>query len=109
MTAGSNTKEIFGNFINPMTAISNFITSVLNSIREFLNGINNTIWGLLIIFVCMRMIAKEINVEAAYYFAGVGSTMIGIKASQPIAPPIASLVTHTESTSSTIPPIAKVE
>jgi len=62
--------------------MSGFIKNTLDAIREFLNGINNTIWGLLIIFVCMRMISRGINVEAAYYFAGVGSTMIGIKASQ---------------------------
>lgn len=80
-----------------MTAISNFISIVLNSIREFLNGISNTIWGLIVIFVCMRMISKGINVEAAYYFAGVGSTMIGIKASsQQVPGPINNSVINSE-------------
>ena len=62
--------------------MSNFIKVVLDALKEFLNGLSNTIWGLLIIFICMRMIAHGSNIEAAYYFAGVGSTMIGIKASQ---------------------------
>lgn len=62
--------------------MSNFIKTTLESLKEFLNGLSNTIWGLLIIFICMRMISHGSNIEAAYYFAGVGSTMIGIKASQ---------------------------
>ena len=65
--------------------MSNFISAVLEAVREFLNGINNTVWGLLIIFICMHMISKGNNPDAAYYFAGVGSTMIGIKASQRIS------------------------
>lgn len=83
--------------------MSNFIATTLIAIREFLNGINNTIWGLLIIFVCMRMIAKGINVEAAYYFAGVGSTMIGIKASQSGAAPIGPVTNSTINNSSPEP------
>lgn len=72
------------------------IKNTLDAIREFLNGINNTVWGLLIIFVCMRMIARGSNVEAAYYFAGVGSTMIGIKASQMPAGAINNSVVNSE-------------
>lgn len=76
--------------------MSGFIKITLDAFKEFLNGLSNTVWGLLIIFICMRMIAKGSNIEAAYYFAGVGSTMIGIKASQSTPGTISNSVVNSE-------------
>ena len=55
-----------------------FIERTLLSIRDFLNGINSTTWGVLILFMAMEMYLRSKS-DAAYYFAGIGSTLCGIK------------------------------
>jgi hypothetical protein len=59
--------------------MSNYYSATLDSTKEFLNGINHTVWGLLIIFICILLKIKGVASETVYYFAGIGSTMIGIK------------------------------
>jgi len=49
-----------------------------NIFLDSLNGISNTIWGVLILGVAIVLGIKG-KTELCYYFAGIGSTLIGIK------------------------------
>lgn len=49
-------------------------------IRDLLNGITNTVWGVTILMISMYVILQHPDSSAvAYYFAGVASTLLGIK------------------------------
>jgi hypothetical protein len=53
----------------------------MDSITKFLTEIGNlphAFWGVLILFSSM-IIAVHYNMAIGYYFAGVGSTLLGIK------------------------------
>lgn len=66
-----------------ITNMAKFLVDLLEGMRDTLNGVSNTVWGIVILFISMHMIAHGQDVESAYYFAGVASTLIGIK--QPVA------------------------
>lgn len=50
---------------------------VLDNIVDNLNKVTNTFWGISVLFVSMWMAVKGFH-EIAYYFAGIGSTLLGI-------------------------------
>lgn len=58
--------------------MSNFFSALLTSLRDFLNGITNTTWGLIIIFWSMHIMVMGNHDPVGYYFAGIGSTLLGI-------------------------------
>lgn len=69
---------------------------LINLIRE-IGGLPNTFWGIIVLFSSMY-IAVHYNRDVGFYFAGVGSTLLGINHLQ-----------NTTVTSSSNPPQVKVE
>lgn len=51
-------------------------------LRDLVNGITNTIWGLVVIFWALYLLSHRVDPSVAYYFAGVGSTLLGISSQQ---------------------------
>lgn len=49
----------------------------LVTIIEAIGNLPNTFWGILVLFTAMH-IAVAYNSDIGYYFAGVGSTLLGI-------------------------------
>lgn len=49
---------------------------LIDLIRE-IGGLPNTFWGIIVLFSAMY-IAVHYNADIGYYFAGVGSTLLGI-------------------------------
>lgn len=54
------------------------LKGTLDDLKEFLNGISPTVWGLLIILICIALKVRKTDSETVYYFAGIGSTLLGI-------------------------------
>jgi len=52
------------------------------SIIKAIGNLPNTFWGILVLFSAMY-IAVKYNSDIGYYFAGVGSTLLGINHLQP--------------------------
>ena len=52
-----------------LTGLSNFVKIVA--------GLPNTFWGIIILIASMHMAVHD-NQQVGYYFAGIGSTLIGI-------------------------------
>jgi hypothetical protein len=55
--------------------------TALNSLVKSLNELSNTFWGMVILIGAM-IIAKN-NHDVGYYFAGIGSTLVGINYTHP--------------------------
>lgn len=53
-------------------------TTFLIALRDFLNGISNTIWGVILLFCAVEMKLHHVDDAAVYYFAGIGSTLLGV-------------------------------
>lgn len=53
------------------------LTGLTNLVRA-VGGLPNTFWGILVLFSSMY-IAVKYNSDIGYYFAGVGSTLLGIQ------------------------------
>lgn len=51
-------------------------TAIVNIIKA-IGNLPNTFWGILVLFASM-WIAVHYNSNVGYYFAGVGSTLLGI-------------------------------
>lgn len=51
-------------------------TAIVNIIKA-VGGLPNTFWGIIVLFSSMY-IAVHYNSNIGYYFAGVGSTLLGI-------------------------------
>jgi TM2 domain-containing membrane protein YozV len=51
-------------------------TGIANIIKA-IGGLSNTFWGLLIL-ICSMYVAVHYNQQVGYYFAGIGSTLVGI-------------------------------
>lgn len=49
---------------------------------KVIGGLPNTFWGIIVLFASMY-IAVKYNSNIGYYFAGVGSTLLGINHLQP--------------------------
>jgi len=63
------------------------ISSFFFGIRDLMNGINNTVWGISILYVTMWIFVHCPNqANIAYYFAGIASTLLGIKQDHPQLP-----------------------
>jgi TM2 domain-containing membrane protein YozV len=52
------------------------------SFVKAIGDLPNTFWGIVILF-CSMYLAVKYNLEIGYYFAGVGSTLVGINHLQP--------------------------
>lgn len=77
--------------------IINTIASLFFGFRDLLNGINNTVWGVFILFWAMYILVHHNDSSAAaYYFAGVASTLLGIK--QADHPQVAAQINNTTTT-----------
>ena len=64
--------------------MQNFFGGLFFGVRDLLNGINNTVWGVFILFWAMYILTHHQDTSAAaYYFAGVASTLLGIKQDHP--------------------------
>jgi glucose uptake protein GlcU len=60
--------------------VKNIISGFFFGIRDLLNGISNTVWGVALIFACILLfIHHPSDTSVIYYFAGVASTLLGIK------------------------------
>jgi hypothetical protein len=57
--------------------MSKFVDSIIKLINA-LGTLPNTFWGILVLFASMK-IAVKYNSDIGFYFAGVGSTLLGIK------------------------------
>jgi hypothetical protein len=56
----------------------NMVAATLSALRDFLNGISNTIWGVILLYVAVCMKMRHVDDAAVYYFAGIGSTLLGV-------------------------------
>lgn len=65
----------------------------LIALIEAVEKIPNTFWGITILYSSMYMSVKY-NAEIGYYFAGVGSTLLGIT---PVRNTVATLTTNPNS------------
>ena len=87
--------------------MKNIFSDFFFGLRDFLNGINNTVWGISMLYVTMHIFIYCPNqTNLAYYFAGIASTLLGIKHEAQVPASQTSFDTVTKTTGTTETPNA---